>query len=137
MAIIPPEASQMELLTCPQSFELPRRALPGKAKRGSQAYLAGPHIPGFDFGAEASTHKKAVVFRMKFQGSDSEVTLTTEYLCSYNTKRGKRKYSDHKINIFNKTKMPPGPEAASGDFLETQQGGSNPRLTLCRPHLGS
>lgn len=41
-------------------------------------HLAGPYIPGFDFRAEASTHKQAVVFRMKFHRSDSKVTLTTE-----------------------------------------------------------
>lgn len=50
-------------------------------------HLAGPYIPSFDFGVEASTHKKAVVFRMKFQGSDPKVTLTTEELGSCNTKQ--------------------------------------------------
>lgn len=50
-------------------------------------HLAGPYIPSFDFGVEASTHKKAVVFRVKFQSSDSKVTLTAEELGSYNTKK--------------------------------------------------
>lgn len=54
------------------------QALPGKGQAREAWYLAGPYIPSFDFGAEASTHKKAVVFGMKLQGSDPEVTLTTE-----------------------------------------------------------
>lgn len=66
------------MLTHLQSFKMSRQALLERPCEEEGCYLAGPYVPSFHFRAEAATYENVVVTWMKFQGSDSKVTLTTE-----------------------------------------------------------